>query len=1066
MPGPRGGLRAALAVFCLSWRAQAAGQASDPASAGPRPELTVQTGHQQCVVTLSVSPDGRLLATGSKDMTAKVWDLATGAELRTFKQSGVDLRLAGLMPDGKRLVTAGSDGAAKLWDVATGEELKAFQGPRRTLMSAGVSPDGRLLATADVEDTIRVLDLETGAELSAIRSRGWAFGPGSFSPDGKLLAVAGPGSAATLWDTSTGAQVRTFQGHAKSVVTAVISPDGRLLATGSYDKTAKLWDLASGALLKTFAGHGEGIDSLAFAPDGRTLVTGSNDNSAKLWDLATGAALKTIRTEMGPVMAAAFSPDGSRLVTSSCFALKLWRLSTGKEVRSFSHDWTAVRHLSVSPDGGFLAVVSMDGLTVWDLAAGRRLPSFPGDGRSAEPAEVIAGGAGMFVATPDSIKVYGLPPKEERRSIPGHSPFALSSDGKVLALTKNKEDAVVLWDVAASAPVRTFADTADSYYGRVALGPDGRFLATARSKEAGVKLWDALSGERLRTLEDGQWVSGMGFSPDGRTLATGNTEGTVKLWDVSSGVMARSFKAHPAAISLLTFSRDGARLATADREGAVKLWDPGTGSLTADLQGHADTMRALAFGPDGKKLFSGGADGTVRIWEAVSGKELCRVVRTNHGWVAVTPDGFFDGSREGVKSIRWTVGLESYPLEAFSEGYYVPGLLARVLAGAPLSAESLPGLSRGFAPPPRVRIVSPKDGSEPPGETAEVAVEVEDRGGGVDELRLYHNGKVVEGEGRDIKVTGPGSRASTRVFHVAMLEGENTLRAVALSRDRIEGNPDEVVVTRAGPAKRAVLHVLAVGINKYKNPALDLNYARADAQGLLDFFGSSGAGLFQDVRRAAVFDREATKAGILAGLESLKDAAPQDVVVVYLAGHGEGVGNAWYFVPHELTFPEREEELRANALSSADLQAAVAALGARKVLLLMDACKSGGALLAFAGRGFEERKALATLARAAGVHVVAASTQDQIAAEVKALGHGVFTHTLLEGLSGRADGSPKDGAVTVRELLSFVESRLPEVSQKYRAQAQYPVVDSRGMDFPISAVRGGPAPARAPTRRR
>jgi uncharacterized caspase-like protein len=116
----------------------------------------------------------------------------------------------------------------------------------------------------------------------------------------------------------------------------------------------------------------------------------------------------------------------------------------------------------------------------------------------------------------------------------------------------------------------------------------------------------------------------------------------------------------------------------------------------------------------------------------------------------------------------------------------------------------------------------------------------------------------------------------------------------------------------------------------------------------------------------------------------------------------------------------------------------------------MDACKSGGALLAFAGRGLEERKALSQLARAAGVHVVAASSRDQIAAEVKTLGHGIFTYALLQGLDGAADASPKDGVVTVRELLSFIENRLPELSEKYKSEAQYPVVDSRGMDFPIS----------------
>jgi uncharacterized caspase-like protein len=98
-------------------------------------------------------------------------------------------------------------------------------------------------------------------------------------------------------------------------------------------------------------------------------------------------------------------------------------------------------------------------------------------------------------------------------------------------------------------------------------------------------------------------------------------------------------------------------------------------------------------------------------------------------------------------------------------------------------------------------------------------------------------------------------------------------------------------------------------------------------------------------------------------------------------------------------------------------------------------------------RGFEDRKALSQLSRSTGVHIVAASTKDQFAAEVKELGHGVFTYTLLEGLSGKAAG--KGDSVTVRKQMSYVEEQLPEITKKYKQEAQYPVVDSRGMDFPL-----------------
>jgi uncharacterized caspase-like protein len=102
-------------------------------------------------------------------------------------------------------------------------------------------------------------------------------------------------------------------------------------------------------------------------------------------------------------------------------------------------------------------------------------------------------------------------------------------------------------------------------------------------------------------------------------------------------------------------------------------------------------------------------------------------------------------------------------------------------------------------------------------------------------------------------------------------------------------------------------------------------------------------------------------------------------------------------------------------------------------------------------RGFEDRKALSQLSRSTGVHVIAASTKDQFAAEVKELGHGVFTYTLLEGLKGQAASGGK--IVTVRKLMTHVENHLPDVTMKYRKESQFPVVDSRGMDFPLVILK-------------
>ena len=319
-------------------------------------------------------------------------------------------------------------------------------------------------------------------------------------------------------------------------------------------------------------------------------------------------------------------------------------------------------------------------------------------------------------------------------------------------------------------------------------------------------------------------------------------------------------------------------------------------------------------------------------------------------------------------------------------------------------------------------------------------------GGGIDEIRLFHNGKVLGEEQRGIQIIGK-TREVKRVYQISLLQGENRLHAVAFNRDRTESNPYELVVLLKAPSKETTLNLLVVGINNYKNRDLNLNYAEPDARGIVGFFRKHGRRLFRKVRVTELYNEQATGISIRSRLKELEDTQPQDVVVIFLAGHGEELNDKWYFIPYEVTYPERNKEVLLKGISSVDIADYVRNISARKVLLLMDSCKAGAALLAF--RGNEDRKALMNLAKATGVFIVAASTKDQYAAEVKTLGHGVFTHTLLAGIKGAAAAGGQK-TITVRRLLAFVEERLPEVSKKYKQEAQYPVVYSRGMDFPLS----------------
>ena len=1019
-----------------------------PALSQTHPEMVVQMGHTGEVEFVSITPDNKFLITQGGDNT-KLWNLSTGEEIRAFPgNSG-----AAVSPDSKHLLTTIGNNAI-LWDISSGVKLRDFKGHADAVQSVAISPDGRFAVTGSKDQTAKLWNLATGRTIRTFIGFLSSVDSVNISPDSRFL-VTKSSDYVQLWGLTSGAEIRTWAFKDRSsfdIKPAAISPNGRFLITGSWSKGVELWDISTGNRVRGFKGNADTTGSFAISPDGKYLATGNEDKTARLWEISSGKEIEDLTVPSSLALRAlAFSPDGKYLATGSDDRTAwLWDISAVKAVRGYAGNASSVVSIAVSPNGRYIATGNEDDTAkLWDIAGGKETKVFEGH---VGIQSVAISPDGKYLATggfDKTAELYDLDTGEETHTLKGHTEtvwsVAFSPNGEYLA-TSSIDGTAKLWEIASGKNVRTYDVNAHSKGHQAAaykavFSPDAKYLVTANSNRT-ASVWEISTGKELRTVKGLPDFSGIvAVSPDGNYLLSISTDNRVRLLDFNTEKEIRTLKGLSSNIISCVFSPDGKYVVAGDLEGNIELWNAKTGEEIEKFEGHSGAVRDLRITPDGKRLASGGADGTTRIWDISSGRELCRLISLGDDWVVVTADGYFDGSPDGMRQIRWTVGLRTFPLEAFSEGYYTPGLLTRVMAGEHITGAK--SLARGFALPPLVKITSPAAGTVNESDSLDVSVQAADQGGGVDEIRLYQNGKAIENENRGMKSAG-----RTQTFRVTLVDGDNVFRAVALSKDRIESNPDEIAVSYKGAQKRARMHVLVVGVNEYKNSDLNLNYAQPDAQSIEDFFDAAPNKLFAGTTKKGLFNAQATKPAILAELAALKSAPPQDVVVIYLAGHGETIENTWYFVPYDLVHPEQEDEVKARGLSSDELKDAVRSMGAQKVLLMMDACKSGGALMAFAGRGVEDRKALAMLARAAGVHVIAASSKDQIAAEVSQLGHGVFTYTLLEGLKG---GAARNGVVTVRELLAYIDRELPEISQKYRTQAQYPVVDSRGMDFPISA---------------
>jgi len=239
--------------------------------------LQALVSHRPIVMRVAFSPDGRYLAMAGEDVT--LLQASTWQEVRSFAHSGACLAFS---RDSRLLATGGGDGKVRLWDVATGREIRNFPGDKFSVKAVALSPDGRYLAAGGIEGAVTLWNLATGGSIPA-RTGGPQVEAVAFSPAGGYLASGSRDRTVRLWDVESGRAVKTLTGHAHWVTALAFSPDGKYLVSGSWDNALKLWDVASGRELRTLTGHSGGVMAVTFSPDSEYLASGGVDNTTIIW---------------------------------------------------------------------------------------------------------------------------------------------------------------------------------------------------------------------------------------------------------------------------------------------------------------------------------------------------------------------------------------------------------------------------------------------------------------------------------------------------------------------------------------------------------------------------------------------------------------------------------------------------------------------------------------------------------------------------------------------------------------------------------------------------------------
>lgn len=947
-----------LAIALLS--APASAQEPSPASIDFHLDLDTG-GHRAFVKDLAFTPDGELLISASDDKTIRVWDWRSGVTVRTIRGQ-----------------------------IGPGNQGKVF--------AIAVSPDGGTLAAAGyfgpgIGETppygdVRLFDLSSGRVTAVLKGHEGAVYDVAFSPDGEFVAAGGQGGYIHAWrrDGDGWSELGVLDADANRIEKLAFAAGSSRIVAATADYGLRLFDMAEGspiAIPEAEPLNDTPLTALAVSPDGAAFAVGNDEGLVQTWNANDGSLIATMPDFGRLVGALAYSPDGTRLVASCGYRCEgdytavSWSLAdpAANAVIHQGHDNTVVA-AATAPLGGLVATAggTRNEIRLWDPSTG-------------ETRQVLAGSGAPVTS------------------------IGIAEDGSLIG-----------WGSEATCPGLVACPDVFGPLAQSMLIPD-----PDRGFEDPAPI-PSDAGLRRAVLDDGRWS--LEFAEGAGGIANAVLEildgGAVVHRienDAANGFLHGSY----------TLLSDGNQLVTGGADGTMLAYDRATGGLAGEFRGgHSGEVLAMAEAPAAHRLATGGADQTIRLWNLDNRELVVSMFFAGEDWIVWTPQGYYHSSPNGDALVGWHVNQGQDEEARFVKARQLrrhlnsPEIVRRaIITGDPAAAaRELRGTDGQLDQllqrrPPDFEIRVADDVEAPEGFVAIEIVGAEEAGADVSTFT------VLAGDRRVDEFAARSAEGGRTIIEVPVGDSESEILVSGINEFGYITERGVTALAKKKPAEtpKGKLYVIAVGINDYPllptgcgGRACDLRFPVSDASEFMKTVIDRTAplhsqmealllvnedALYEDEERARELTRIVGADRILEPeantisdeiIDFLDLPGPEDTTILFIAGHGLNIDEDYYVIPSDGRQQDGERWRRSSLVQWSDIQEAIDRTKGRRFMLL-DTCHAAGA---FNPRMEKE-------AADSKIVVLAATAANNTAAEMSQLGHGVFTHAVLEGMRGAAN---------------------------------------------------------------